>query len=202
MTASVFDVLRSGSNFLLSLYRNAEVRTKAIIGTTKFAWSGSVLSHREKGAISIGDNGFIRGEIFVFPHAGKVTIGDWVYIGINSSVWSSSSSGIKIGDRVLISSNVHIHDTDGHPFDSAARFSQTKAILTQGHPREIYGIEAREIVIHNDAWIGLNAVILKGVTIGEGAVVGACSVVTKDVPPYTVVAGNPARVIRELEKPL
>ncbi len=201
MTPSLFDVLRSGSSFLLSLYRNADVRTRAKIGTTKFAWSGSVLSRREKGAISIGHSGFIRGEIFVFPHAGKVIIGDWVYIGVNSSVWSSSSVGVKIGDRVLISSNVHIHDTDGHPFDPAVRFLQTKAILTQGHPRQISGIEAKEIIIHDDVWIGLNSVILKGVTIGEGAVVGAGSVVTKDVPPYTVVAGNPARIIRELEKP-
>ncbi|MBV8923397.1 DapH/DapD/GlmU-related protein, partial [Bradyrhizobium sp.] len=54
------------------------------------------------------------------------------------------------------------------------------------------------VVIADKVWIGFNASILKGVTIGEGAVVGACSVVTRDVPPFAVVAGNPARVIRTL----
>lgn len=201
LQASLFQFLRSGVNFLLSSYRTFEVRSKVKMGTTRFAWSASVLSHREKDAIQIGDHGLVRGEFFVFPHAGRIVIGDWVYIGVNSSVWSSSADGVVIGHRVLISSNVHIHDTDGHPFDAEARFSQTRSILTRGHPREIDGIEAKSIVIGDDAWIGLNSVILKGVTIGEGAVVGACSVVTKDVPPYTVVAGNPARVIRALERP-
>ena len=56
----------------------------------------------------------------------------------------------------------------------------------------------RPISIKNKAWIGFNSIILKGVTIGEGAIVGAGSVVTKDVPPYTIVAGNPARIIREI----
>jgi acetyltransferase-like isoleucine patch superfamily enzyme len=53
-------------------------------------------------------------------------------------------------------------------------------------------------MISDFVWIGANVIILKGVTIGEGAIVGAGSVVTKDVPPYTIVAGNPARIIREI----
>ena len=56
----------------------------------------------------------------------------------------------------------------------------------------------KPIVIKDKAWIGFNSIILKGVTIGEGAIVGAGSVVTKDVPPYTIVAGNPARIVREI----
>ena len=59
-------------------------------------------------------------------------------------------------------------------------------------------VNSQPIVIEDDAWIGMNCIILKGVTVGRGAVVGAGSVVTKDVPPWTLVAGNPARVIKEL----
>jgi galactoside O-acetyltransferase len=54
----------------------------------------------------------------------------------------------------------------------------------------------RPVIIADKAWVGFNVSILKGVTIGEGAVIGACSVVTRDVPPFSVVAGNPARLIR------
>jgi acetyltransferase-like isoleucine patch superfamily enzyme len=57
---------------------------------------------------------------------------------------------------------------------------------------------SKPILISKGAWIGAKSVILKGVTIGEGAIVGAGSVVSKDVPPYTIVAGNPAKIIREL----
>ena len=60
-------------------------------------------------------------------------------------------------------------------------------------------VNSRPIVIKDDVWIGMNVIILKGVTIGEGAIVGAGSVVTKDVPAWTVVAGNPAKVVKHLK---
>lgn len=61
-------------------------------------------------------------------------------------------------------------------------------------------VKSKPIKICDDAWIGMNCIILKGVTIGEGAIVGAGSVVTKDVPAWTVVAGNPAKVVKTLLK--
>lgn len=183
---------------LLSVFRTAEARAFATIGRSVFASESRILSRRERGAIRVGDDCHIAGELFVFPHAGQITLGNWIYIGPRSTIWSSSPGGVTIGDRVLISSNVHIHDTDAHPQDAGQRFAQTRAILTSGHPSNIAGIDAAPIVIGADAWIGFNVAILKGVTIGEGAIVGACSVVTKDVAPYTVVAGNPAKVIKTL----
>ena len=68
-------------------------------------------------------------------------------------------------------------------------------IVNGGHPKSLTGVEEAPIVIEDDAWIGFGSAIMKGVTIGRGAIVGACSVVTNDVPPYTMVAGNPARHI-------
>ena len=61
-------------------------------------------------------------------------------------------------------------------------------------------VNSKPIIICNDAWIGMNVIILKGVIVGEGSIVGAGSVVTKDVPAWTVVAGNPAKVVKELRK--
>jgi galactoside O-acetyltransferase len=63
------------------------------------------------------------------------------------------------------------------------------------------GVLRKPVIIGKRVWIGFNAIVLKGVTIGEGAVIGAGSVVTRDVPPYCIVAGNPARIVREMDKP-
>lgn len=68
--------------------------------------------------------------------------------------------------------------------------------LFNGYPPEKDNKPARNVVIKNDVWIGLNSTILEGVTIGNGAIIGACSVVSKDVPDYAVVVGNPAKIIR------
>ena len=176
----------------------AEARRLAKVGKSVFSGEAEVHTKRERSAIQVGDHCHIRGELLVFRHAGRIRIGEWVYIGPGSTVWSSSHGGVTIGNRVLISRNVHIHNTDGHSFDAEERFYQTRAILTVGHPSDIESIGARPIRIA-DAWIGLNAVILKGVTIGEGAIVGATSVVTRDVPPYCVVVGNPARIVKKLQ---
>lgn len=196
LSLTVFAVFRR----VLTRLRTAEAQSLATVGNSVFTAESRVLSRRERGAIVVGDNCHIKGELFVFPHAGQIRIGHWVYLGPGSTIWSSSPGGVSIGSGVLISSNVHIHDTDGHPQNAVKRFAQTQAILTTGHPRQISDIDAAPIVIGDDAWIGFNVAILKGVTIGEGAIVGAGSVVTKDVPPYTVVAGNPARVIKEVKR--
>ncbi|MDQ6795887.1 MAG: hypothetical protein M3067_13940 [Chloroflexota bacterium] len=70
-------------------------------------------------------------------------------------------------------------------------------IISKGHP-PVIDLRGEPVAIEDDVWIGANVVVLKGVTIGRAAVIGAGSVVTQDVPPYVVVAGNPARVIRDL----
>jgi hypothetical protein len=93
---------------------------------------------------------------------------------------------IAIGDRVLVGGNASIVDFDFHP------------LTPEGRAEAINAGAAAPIVIEDDVFVGMEALILKGVTVGEGAVVGAGSVVTQDVPPRTVVAGNPTTVVREL----
>lgn len=147
--------------------------------------------------ICIGEHTVIRGELLTFAHGGDIQLGEYCYLGEHSRIWSAKS--IRIGDRVLISHNVSIFDNDTHPIDDpVARHKQFKDIITTGHPKDI-DLKEQPVVIEDDVLISCQCVVLKGVTIGRGAVVGAGSIVTEDVPPYTVVAGNPARVIRKIE---
>jgi acetyltransferase-like isoleucine patch superfamily enzyme len=97
-----------------------------------------------------------------------------------------AETGVTIGDRVLVGGSAQIVDTDFHPLDPETR------------RRDINAGQTRPITIGDDVFIGMNSIILKGVTIGDGSVVGAGSVVSQDVPPRTIVAGNPARVVRSL----
>lgn len=121
-------------------------------------------------------------------------IGDWTY-GAPTVVRWGTHTRLKIGKFCSIADGVTIllggeHRTDWistYPFNKFLDLAQT----VEGHP----GTKG-DVVIQNDVWIGANTTILSGVTIHNGAVVGAGSLVCKDVPPYAVVAGNPARQIR------
>jgi acetyltransferase-like isoleucine patch superfamily enzyme len=115
----------------------------------------------------------------------ELVIGDESFIGHMCAF--SIGRSIRIGKHCLLAGGVSVLDMDGHPVDAAQRRA--------GEPTPPDAIAP--VVIGDDVWIGGGALILKGVTIGERAIVAARSVVTKDVPPDTVVAGNPARVVRE-----
>jgi acetyltransferase-like isoleucine patch superfamily enzyme len=145
--------------------------------------------------ILVGGHSHIRGELMIFGHGGRISIGEWCYVGVGSRIWSAAS--IEIGDRVLISHSVNIFDNLTHPLKATERHEQAKQIFTTGHPREI-SLDERPIKISDDAWIGACAMVLRGVSVGEGGIVAAGAVVTKDVPAYSVVAGNPAVVVRDL----
>jgi len=110
---------------------------------------------------------------------------------------------ITIGDDVLIAADVVLMDHDSHsPHWRDRRCDGTRpsgaACRTGDGPRDWTGVRIAPIRIGDKAWIGRDVIILRGVDIGEGAIIGAGSVVTKSVPPWTVAAGNPARVIRTL----
>jgi acetyltransferase-like isoleucine patch superfamily enzyme len=126
---------------------------------------------------------------------GEIQLGDWCYVGEQSRIWSAGS--IVIGNRVLIAHAVNIFDNLTHPIRATERHAQFKEIAKAGHPREI-SLGERPVRIEDDAWIGAGAFVLRGVTIGTGAIVAAGAVVTKDIAPYCLAAGNPATVVREL----
>jgi acetyltransferase-like isoleucine patch superfamily enzyme len=127
-----------------------------------------------------GHMGVGSGRIFDNP---VLEIGNRVDIGHN--VFFTVNKQVVIEDEVNIASFVHIMDSDAHPRDPYLRAQRLPPA-----PEEI-----KPIRICKRAWIGLGTFIMKGVTIGEGAIVGSNSVVISDVPPFSVVLGNPARVV-------
>lgn len=140
--------------------------------------------------VLVGDNVTLHGiTSFVTTKVGDepvLEIGDGTYVGYQVTV--SAGKRVTIGRHCLIADRVLIADNDGHPLEFDRRIS--------GCPVEAQDI--RPVVLEDGVWVGSRSVILKGVRIGRGAVVGANSVVTKDVPPFTLMAGCPARVIKPL----
>jgi acetyltransferase-like isoleucine patch superfamily enzyme len=146
--------------------------------------------------IVCGEHSHIRGMLQIFSFGGYISIGRYCYVGEGTRIWSGES--VEIGDNVLISHNVHIIDSNSHELDFKERHETYKKIIFEGHPNERGNILSSKIVIKDDAWINFNSIILKGVTIGKGAVVAAGAVVTKDVPDFALVGGNPAKIIKFL----
>lgn len=115
-----------------------------------------------------------------------------------------SINSIKIGSHVTMSFGVMIYDHDSHSIDYRERQKDINKILdTQNLNNDIENkdwssVNNSPIVIGNNVWIGFQAAILKGVTVGDGAIIAAKAVVTKDVPAWSIVAGNPARVVKEI----
>lgn len=181
-------------NFVAGLKR---IRRKCLCQRTTIFYSTSVVinSLGKAEAIRIGAFTHVRGELLTFGHGGTIRIGEYCYVGENTRIWSGKS--IDIGDRVLISHNCNIFDNDTHPINPRERHEQFKAIISTGQPGDI-NLNDEEIIIEDDVLIAANVSVLKGVRVGRGAVIGIGSVVLRDVPSYTIVAGNPAKIVREI----
>ncbi len=147
------------------------------------------------GGVKIGKNSEILGTLTAYPEA-ELTIGDYTTIRGDSVVGALRS--ISIGSHVIISNNVHIYDNNNHPTDPKKRIELCESGFYSEKWRWIYS-DSAPIVIEDNVWIGERSSILKGVTIGKGSIIASNSVVTKSVPPYSIAAGNPARVVKQLE---
>lgn len=137
------------------------------------------------GSIDEKDPPFIEPP-FYCDYGYNIHMGSGSYMNFGCTILDGCK--VSIGSRTLFGPNVQIYSAT-HPLDAHVR-------------RGTKGPEyAKPITIGDDVWVGGAVVICPGVTIGSGSTIGAGSVVTKDVEPYTAVAGNPARLIRRLEKP-
>jgi len=151
----------------------------------------------------IGDDVIIEPGVLVF-HPETISIGNNVYIGHNTILKGYYKNDMSIGDNTWIGQNCFFHSAGGIRIGKAVGIGPMVKIITSVHkdccletPVLFHDLEFKEVVIHDGADIGVGAVVLPGVTVGEGSIVGANAVVTKDVPPFCIVAGVPARILRE-----
>lgn len=115
---------------------------------------------------------------------------------------TESGVHIRVGRDVFVNQNCTFYDLGGIDIGDAVMIGPNVSLITSGHPvepsRRRDGIVAKPIVIERNVWIAAGATVIGGVTVGENSVVAAGAVVTRDVPPDTLVAGNPARVVRSI----
>lgn len=175
-------------------------RKHACVGEN-ITWISRVSCHNAgtKNNVQIGSHGFLGCQLYALC-GGRIMIGSNVYIGSNTSVFAKES--VVIGSNVIISNNVLITDNNNHPTDPTARLKMTACDNYMTDPLWSWALsESKPVIIKDNVWIGRDATILKGVTVGEGSIIALGAIVTNDVPPYCVAAGNPARIVKQLQKP-
>lgn len=153
--------------------------------------------------ITIGDDCMINCNFVFESDKGEIEIGDRCFI--NGSTSLISHSKIKLGNDITVAWGCMFYDHNSHSLDWKERVHDLKQQIKDYREsgdfiknKNWHAVKSRPITIEDKVWIGMNCTILNGVTIGEGAIIGACSVVRNDVEPWTVVAGNPAVVIKRL----
>lgn len=157
---------------------------------------------QDKTYLNVGHDSIVNCSVTFETPEGNVKIGNRSYIGEYKIICRSQ---VIIEDDVFIAWGGYIYDHDSHSLDYRDRENDIRQQLADYKSGVSFianknwdVVNSKPIRICSHAWVGLNCIILKGVTIGEGAIVGAGSVVTKDVAPWTVVGGNPARTIKVL----
>ncbi|MBW8359993.1 MAG: acyltransferase [Weeksellaceae bacterium] len=156
--------------------------------------------------VEVGDDTMLNCQITFESPEGIVLVGDNSFIGGSHLICKNK---IVIEHNVFIAWGTYVYDHNSHSLDFRDRENDIlQQLRDYREGRDFIAdknwdvVNSSPILIKSNAWIGMNCIILKGVTIGEGSIVGAGSVVTKDVPDWTVVGGNPARVLKVLPENL
>ena len=177
------------------------VPPNVVFGEGFYCESAQIFRHlksKAPRAVVLGDHvSCYAGCSFAIGVDGTCTVGNFTLL---NGALVMAEERIEIGSHCLISWNVGIADSDFHPLAPAQRIIDAHALapfFKDRPPRP--KLRTAPVIISDNVWIGMNAIILKGVTIGENSVVAAGAVVTKSVPPNVVVAGNPAVVTKQLD---
>ncbi|WP_183560817.1 acyltransferase [Mucilaginibacter sp. SP1R1] len=157
---------------------------------------------QDKIYLKVGDDCILDCKVLFESGTGEVIIGNRCYIGTSSII---SRNKIEFGNDVMVAMGSVFYDHDSHSINYLNREDDITRQLEDHRSGKFFienkswnNVTSSPIKIGNNAWIGINCIILKGVTIGEGAIIGAGSVVTRDIPAWTVAGGNPAKVIKEI----
>lgn len=174
--------------FVRIIYKFPEVRGKngkvyfgknaRIYGKIKIVFD----DYESQGKLVIKDNFITEGDVTISPRGGTIKINNNVFLGKNVFVQSFKDTDITIGNNVLIATNSCIISSN-HIYQSIEL------------PISEQGEVGKGIEIEDDVWIGANVTILDGIKIGKGTVIGAGSIVTKSIPPYSISVGVPAKVV-------
>jgi len=174
----VFGFVRfRGANGLLNIGKNFRA-----LGSVSIIFGGRDCCG---GKLDIGDSAIVEEGALLAPRGGTIRIGNRVFIGPGVLIQSYDDVAIEIGENVLIAKDACVFASNHQASESV-----------KGYRDEV----GKGCIIGSNSWIGAGAKILSGVTIGESAIVAAGAVVNKNVEPYTVVGGVPAKVIKVLKK--
>jgi acetyltransferase-like isoleucine patch superfamily enzyme len=147
--------------------------------------------------VTIGNDCMLSGKIVLVNNKARVTIGDGVFIGPDTTLFVTDH--IQIEQDVMISWGCTLIDTNAHSLHSAERLMDVRDWKKGPSYKNWSFVESSPITIQRSCWIGFNSIITKGVTLAEGTVVGCGSVVTKSTEPFGVYAGNPAQFIKKTD---
>lgn len=155
-----------------------------------------IVNHASPDRVRFGRSvSLLDGELTCY-RGGEIVIGDYSWMSLRGQIISTSS--VTIGRYCIIARDVYISDTNEHPLDAGIRRRETLDYVERGVIPDRSTSSSAPVSIGDDVWIGERAIILRGVAIGDRSIVAAGSVVTRSVPPDTIVAGNPARPIKQL----
>lgn len=190
---------------VLFWYRFLRVRKYLRKGASHLFESFALIVYKPikgKTYLDVGDDNILNCKVIFESSAGLVKIGNRNYIGDSTIICRSE---ITFEENIFVAWGCHFYDHDSHSINFLERQGDLTQQLNDHRSGQLFiknknweVVRTKPIRVCSNSWIGMNCIILKGVTIGEGAIVGAGSVVTRDVSPWTVVAGNPARLIREI----
>tara|TARA_R110000824_G_scaffold366730_3_gene555770 strand:+ start:33450 stop:34019 length:570 start_codon:yes stop_codon:yes gene_type:complete len=166
-----------------------------IAETVQLGVSARLVNRNDADAIKVAESCVIRG-ILRAEFKGTIEIDAFVYIGDGSLL--SAANKICVGEGTLIAHNVQIFDNDTHPTDAAQRVADFKKKLGI-RPEIKIEISNAPVSIGKRCWIGMNSIVMKGVSIGDDTIVASGSVVVSDLPSNVVAAGNPAKPIKALD---